>query len=123
MQPAARGSRDSEMFDLTGKTALVTGAASGIGEAIARTFVTAGAFVMVADKDRAGGERVVADLRQANGEAAFALVDVTSEADCAAVATRVEQERGRVDVLVNNAGIGHVGRLDSTEGADLDRLY
>jgi 2-keto-3-deoxy-L-fuconate dehydrogenase len=111
------------MFSLTGKTALVTGAASGIGEAIAKIFGAAGAFVFVADRDAVGGERVVADIGAAGHGAAFVRLDVTDETLCAAAAARAERERGALDILVNNAGIGHVGRIEQTTGADLDRLY
>ena len=111
------------MFDLTGKTALVTGAASGIGEAIARTFATAGAFVFLGDRDLVGGQRVAADIAAHGGAAAFVALDVTDEAACASAADRATTDRGRLDILVNNAGIGHVGRIEQTAGADLDRLY
>jgi NAD(P)-dependent dehydrogenase (short-subunit alcohol dehydrogenase family) len=100
------------MFKLTGKIALVTGAGSGIGAAIAKTFAEAGAQVIVADRDQKAGEVVAKEI---GGE--FRLLDVSNESDCEAAA------RGRVDVLVNNAGIGHVGTILQTSGADLDRLY
>ena len=100
------------MFKLTGKIALVTGAGSGIGAAIAKTFAEAGAQVIVADRDQKSGEAVAEEIR---GE--FRLLDVSNESDCEAAA------RGRVDILVNNAGIGHVGTIMQTSGADLDRLF
>ena len=100
------------MFKLTGKIALVTGAGSGIGAAIAKTFAEAGAQVIVVDRDQNAGETVAKEI---SGE--FRLLDVSNASDCEAAA------RGRVDVLVNNAGIGHVGTIMQTSGADLDRLY
>jgi NAD(P)-dependent dehydrogenase (short-subunit alcohol dehydrogenase family) len=100
------------MFKLTGKVALVTGAGSGIGAAIAKTFAHAGAKVIVADRDQKSGEAVAKEIA---GE--FRLLDVSSESDCDAAG------RNRVDILVNNAGIGHVGTILQTSGADLDRLY
>lgn len=105
------------MFRLDGKIALVTGAGSGIGQAIAETFVKAGAEVIVADRDEKSGERVAKEIASGGGKATFRLLDVSSESDCEAAA------RGRVDILVNNAGIGHVGTILQTTGADLDRLY
>lgn len=107
------------VFDLTEKNALVTGAGSGIGEAIARTFARAGAHVWVIDRDAAAGERTVNALRGDGGRADFAPLDVANEADALALAARVPV----LDVLVNNAGIGHVGNLLSTTAADLDRLH
>lgn len=107
------------MFNLTGKTALVTGAGSGIGEAIARTFATAGATVHVIDRDIANGEAVAAAIRAAGGTATFSQLDVSSETDALALAARLPA----LDILVNNAGIGHVGNLLGTAAADLDRLH
>ena len=107
------------MFSLQKKTALVTGAGSGIGEAIARVFARAGAKVYVADRDAGGGERVVGDIVAAGGEAEFVQLDVSDAAAFGALAGRLPA----LDVLVNNAGIGHVGALPETTAADLDRLH
>ncbi|MEO6873898.1 MAG: SDR family NAD(P)-dependent oxidoreductase, partial [Opitutaceae bacterium] len=107
------------MFDLTGKAALVTGAGSGIGRAIAQRFAAAGARVQVTDVDEAGGRETVALVTKLGGQAEFVQLDVTDEAAVNALA----QKMGALDVLVNNAGIGHVGNLPQTTGADLDRLY
>ena len=108
------------MFKLTNKTAVVSGAGSGIGEAIARTFVEAGAFVYIAERDAAAGRRVAGSLA---GQARFIGTDVADEASCEALAREVHGGRGPIDILVNNAGIGHVGTMLATTPADLDRLY
>jgi len=90
-------------FDLTGQTAIVTGAATGIGEAIARRLANAGATVVVADLDLEGGQQVAASLP--NG--AFALrVDITSAESVGKAVDEALTRTGRIDVLVNNAGIG-----------------
>lgn len=107
------------MFNLTGKTALVTGAASGIGSAIAETFGKHGARVIVADRDVDGVSVQVEKLHQAGGEAVPLILDVTSEEAC----ERASAEVGRVDILVNNAGVGTVGTILQTSGAEMDRLY
>ena len=107
------------MFDLTGKVALVTGAGSGIGRAIAQRFAQAGALVHVADIDAVGGAETVALVTAAGGRAEFIALDVADEATAGALASRL----GALDILVNNAGIGHVGTILQTTGADLDRLY
>jgi 2-keto-3-deoxy-L-fuconate dehydrogenase len=107
------------MFDLTGKVALVTGAGSGIGRAIAQRFAAAAARVQVTDVDETGGRETVTLVTKAGGQAEFARLDVTDEAAVNALAQRI----GELDILVNNAGIGHVGTLLQTTGADLDRLY
>ncbi len=111
------------MFRLDSKVALVTGAASGIGAAIAETFCKAGAKTYVADRNVEGAEKVAAGIREAGGNAVAISLDVTSEAECAAAAERVAKEHGALDILVNNAGIGSVGTLLQTSGEDLDRLY
>ena len=110
------------MFSLAGKTALVTGAGSGIGAAIAETFAQAGAFVFVADRAEAGGRQTVATIAAAGGQAEFVSLDVTDEAAATALAHDLQARRGPLDILVNNAGIGHVGTLLTTSGADFDRL-
>jgi 2-keto-3-deoxy-L-fuconate dehydrogenase len=111
------------MFRLDGKTAVVTGAGSGIGEAVAETLSVAGATVYVADLDAANGRRVADAIRSRDGRGAFIELDVTSETDCARAAGIVHDAHGSLDILVNNAGIGHVGTVVTTSGADLDRLY
>src|SRR3989442_5193381 len=99
------------MFSLQNKIALVTGAGSGIGAAIAETFARAGAFVFVTDRDEKSGRAVADNIRAQQAEAEFLPLDVTREENCQRVAQGVLSTRGRLDVLVNNAGIGHVGTL------------
>ena len=111
------------MFSLQGKIALVTGAGSGLGRAIAETFAQAGAFVYCTDRDLETAEETRRLIEKAGGKAVAVRHDVTSEADSAAVAQQVRVEHGRLDVLVNNAGIGQVGTMLTTTGADLDRIY
>ncbi len=107
------------MFSLTGKSALITGAGSGIGTAIAETFAQAGARVFVTDRDAVSGKATAARIVAAGGRAEFLLLDISDEAQCAEVA----HATGPIEVLVNNAGIGHVGTIATTTAADLDRLH
>jgi NAD(P)-dependent dehydrogenase (short-subunit alcohol dehydrogenase family) len=111
------------MFDLTGKIALVTGAASGIGEAAAKALACAGAFVYVADLDVPNGRRVAAEIHKKGRFGDFIELDVANDDDCRRVAEIVHTEQGKLDILVNNAGIGHVGTIRETTADDLDRLY
>ena len=106
-------------FRIDDKTALVTGAGSGIGKAIAELFAQQGATVWAVDRDEASAETTAAGIRAAGGRAESARVDVSEAADVEALARRI----GPLDVLVNNAGIGHVGNLLATTAQDLDRLY
>jgi 3-oxoacyl-[acyl-carrier protein] reductase len=105
---------------LAGKIAIVTGAASGFGEGIARKFVAEGARVVVADRDGDGARRV-ADALGAHAESVRA--DVTRAADVEAmVRTAIERFDG-LDILVNNAGMGHLPQpLESLDEADFDRI-
>jgi len=112
------------MFQLAGKVAVVTGAGSGIGEAIVHTFAAAGAHVYVADRDAESGAAVATAIRGGGGQADFFAVDVAEETSCQRLATQVlAASGGRCDILVNNAGIGHVGTALTTMGEDLDRLH
>lgn len=111
------------MFSLNGKIALVTGAGSGIGAAIAETYAAAGAFVFVTDRDAIGGTKTVDTIKAAGGDAQYLSLDVTDTNACADVAKEVYAGKSRLDILVNNAGIGHVGTLLQTSGEEMDRLY
>jgi 2-keto-3-deoxy-L-fuconate dehydrogenase len=107
------------MFSLQNKTALVTGAGSGIGQAIAITFAGQGARVFVVDRDEPAGRHTVEQIHAAGGQAEFALLDISDAAATLGLAGRLPV----LDVLVNNAGIGHVGNLLGTTAADLDQLH
>ena len=104
------------MARLEGKGAIVTGAAHGIGRAIAACFAAHGAHVTVADVDRTAGEAVVADIGAAGGRAVFCPTDVSSPDDVARMVATAAAAAGRIDVLCNNAA--HLGEfhavLDST---------
>ena len=107
------------MFRLDSRKALVTGAASGIGEAIAHALSRAGAAVVVADIDADNGERVAQACGAQAAGGRFISLNVADEMNC----ERVADEIGPIDILVNNAGIGHVGTIEQTAACDLDRLY
>ena len=111
------------MFSLTDKIALVTGAGSGLGQAIAEKFAAAGAFVYCTDRNLETARATAARILSAQGQAEAIHHDVTSEADCARVAATVQARHGRLDVLMNNAGIGHVGTILNTNAEDLERLF
>jgi NAD(P)-dependent dehydrogenase (short-subunit alcohol dehydrogenase family) len=111
------------MFSLEGKHALVTGAGSGIGAAIAETFARAGAELIVTDRDPSTAQATVERIVAAGGRARAETLDVTDAEACDRLAAAIHGAPGRLDVLVNNAGVGHVGTVLQTTGADMDRLY
>lgn len=107
------------MFDLTDKVALVTGAGSGIGRAIAQRFAKAGATVHVGDLNEEAGRETVGLITGESGRAEFVPLDVADQSSVASAAETI----GSLDLLVNNAGIGHVGTILETTADDMERLY
>ncbi len=106
---------------LSGKTAIVTGAAGGIGYAIARRFVKDGAKVVIADVDAAKGEAATRDL-STSGAARFVRTDVSNSADVARLVAAAIAAFGDIDILVNNAGIVHGADFLDLAEADFDRV-
>jgi len=111
------------MFRLDGKSAIVTGAGSGIGRAIALTFAASGARVVVLDRDLAAAAGTAAAIRNAGGAADAIECDVAGAGSVQSAFERVDAAGARVDILVNNAGIAHVGTVENTAEADFDRVY
>lgn len=93
-------------YEYQDKVAIVTGGGSGIGEAVAMTMAANGGTVVVADFDRAGGERVVKEIEAAGGNALFLEVDVSKPDQVESMVAATIDAYGRLDIAVNNAGIG-----------------
>jgi len=119
-------------IDLSGRTAVVTGAGSGIGRAIAIALAEAGAHVTVAERDPVTGERTAADIRAYGGEATFVPCDVTDRKSIDAAIASAAARTGAIDILVNNAGIpGKSAPIDKFEdevwdaviGVDLSGVF
>lgn len=108
------------MGRVSGKVALVTGGASGIGRGCALTLGREGASVIVTDV-QAKGEETAAEIRKAGGKARFQTQDVTSEGEWNAVIAGIEKQEGRLDVLVNNAGIAVGGMVTELTLEDFRR--
>ncbi len=106
-----------------GQVALVTGAGRGVGRAIARSLGAAGAQVIIAARTSKEIESVAQEITRAGGSASAWPADLSRESDIAALFAYVRNKLGRLDVLVNNAGIGLFGPLVEFAASDLDRLY
>lgn len=109
------------LFSLVGKRAVITGAGSGIGLAIARAFARQGATVHILDRDEAAGRAAVAEIAEGGGHATAHGCDVADAKSVEGVFATILAE-GSIDILVNNAGIAHVGSLATTTEEDLDRI-
>lgn len=106
-------------LQLAGQVAVVTGAASGIGESTARLFAAEGAAVVVADINVERGEGLAAELITGGGRAVFVRTDVSREEDVARAVQSAVSNFGRLDIMVNNAGVvGAIGSLLHTEASD-----
>ena len=101
---------------------IVTGGASGIGRAIAQRFAASGAHVFVLDIRAKEADETVREILDAGGQASAHVCDVTNQEEVRAVFRDLAQ-RGRIDTLVNNAGISHIGKLDTTSERDFERVF
>lgn len=107
---------------LDGKTAIVTGAGSGIGRAIATRFAASGARVYLVDNHQDRADETVQQIANDGGEAFAVVCDVTDGNATRREFGKIASER-RIDILVNSAGISHIGRLDTTSEEDFQRLF
>lgn len=111
------------MTRLNSKTALITGSTDGVGRLVARRLGDAGARVLVHGRDRERGERLVAEIKEGGGSAEFLAADLSTLAEVRRLAEAVQQRTVRLDILINNAGIGTGGsgapRRTSADGHEL----
>ena len=110
------------MSNISGKVVLITGASSGIGEATARLLAARGATVVLGARRVERLEQLAASITRAGGSAAFRALDVTSREDTQAFVDFAEQRFGRVDVIINNAGVMPLSRLDALKVDEWDRM-
>jgi len=108
--------------DFTGKVVVISGAAGGLGRALARSFAAAGARIAALDRDAAGAEALAAELRSEGRQALGQGCDVTDAAACERAMAAVIETWGRIDVLINNAGITHRSAYRRTDPAVTRRV-
>ncbi|HEX2628995.1 MAG TPA: glucose 1-dehydrogenase [Chitinophagaceae bacterium] len=111
------------MFRLDNKIAIITGAGSGIGKAIAKLFAKQGASIHILDFDEKGASQTVKEIEDENGKAHFYKCDVSDQEGVKRLIDAVAQQPGVIDILVNNAGVAHIGNVETTPEEDFNRLF
>ncbi|MDT0553067.1 SDR family NAD(P)-dependent oxidoreductase [Urechidicola vernalis] len=109
-------------FSLEGKSAIVTGGGSGIGKAISKTFAEQGANVNILDFNLEAANETVAEIINSGGKANAFKCDVANQKEVNDITNQIQSNQP-ISILINNAGIAHVGNIEAVEEADLDRLY
>ncbi len=112
----------SALFDLTGKTALITGSSQGIGYALAEGLGSAGARIVLNGRDQSKLDQAAEKLSDKNIDISIAVADVTDHAAVAEAVNKVEAETGPIDILVNNAGMQHRSPLEDFDAEMFDKL-
>lgn len=111
------------MFSLQNKVAVVTGGGSGIGKSISSLFASNGAKVFIVDIDEKGSKETVASIHDHGGEAFYKKCSISEEEGVTEMIQSIVQAEGRLDIIVNNAGISHIGNVETTMAADFDRVF
>lgn len=106
------------MFSLKGKSAIVTGGGSGIGKAVSLLFAEQGATVHVVDLNEEGAQATVSEIVSRGGDATLQICNVALQQTVKDTFASI----GKIDILVNSAGISHIGNVENTSDADMDRL-
>jgi 2-keto-3-deoxy-L-fuconate dehydrogenase len=112
-----------ELFNLSGKVALITGGGSGIGRAIAELFARQGAAVSILELNKDAAEEVVNVINSAGGKAQAVVCNVAEQKEVADMFSSILKEKNRIDILVNCAGIAHIGNIENTSEADFEKVF
>ena len=110
------------MAKFSGKTALVTGAGSGIGHCISLQLAREGAYIVVVDLDKNAANLTLSKITANGGSGEILVCDISNNSDVTAFVKDLLENR-TIDILINNAGIAHIGNVEHTTEADLDRIY
>lgn len=113
----------NNLFELTGKTAIITGGGSGIGKAIATVFAKQGATTVILDVNSTAALATVREIEKEGGTAAFYHCDIVDQKAVLDVFDTIAHKYGTIDILVNNAGVAGIGNIEETSETELDRLY
>jgi 2-keto-3-deoxy-L-fuconate dehydrogenase len=111
------------MFDLNNKIAVITGGGSGIGRAIAELFAHQGASVFILELNKTSAEEAINKITAAGGKAVAMDVDVSDQQQVKNVIADITKQTNRIDILVNSAGISHIGKLDTTSEEDFEKVF
>lgn len=111
------------MFSLNHKTAIITGAGSGIGKATAKLFAKQGAVVYILDFDETSAQEAVKEITAEGGHCFSVKTDVSNQQEVKVIIDKIAATTGRIDILLNNAGVAHVGNVESTSEQDFTRLF
>lgn len=111
------------LFQLSGKTAVVTGGGAGIGRAISEVFAAAGAKVEILERNEEAAAETVAAIKDTGGDAVASGCDVAKEASVLEAVEAISARRGGIQILVNNAGVASIGDAINTSEEEFDRIY
>jgi 2-keto-3-deoxy-L-fuconate dehydrogenase len=111
------------MFSLKNKTSIITGGGSGIGKAISLLFAKQGSHVFILDVDEEGATKTVDEIKIENGRGTFMKCNIASAEEVEAVINKIVATTFSIDIIVNNAGIAHIGTVETTTETDFERLF
>ncbi len=111
------------IFSLQNKIAVITGGGSGIGKAISECFAAQGAVVCILELNEAAGSETLKVIKEKGGQAIWIGCNVSKQSEVTAAIQKIIQQFKAIDILVNSAGIAHIGRLDTTTEADFEKIF
>jgi len=111
------------LFNLKDKVSIITGGGSGIGKAIAHVFAQQGSRVCILEQNKSASDQVVSDILKKDLHAKGYSCNVANQLEVKITVDEIAKEFGRIDILINCAGVAHIGKLENTSEVDFDRLF